>query len=70
MLYLSQGVIMPGDLGVRVDVLQVPTEGFTLKLLSQSYARRDVTIVNFGHTWINTHRDTKMIGRSVTMAPN
>lgn len=57
MLYLSQGVIVPGDLGVRVNVFQVPTERFTLKLLSQSYARRDVTIVNFGHTWINTHKE-------------
>lgn len=32
--YLSQGVIVPGDLGIRVDVLQVPAEWFTLKLLS------------------------------------
>lgn len=31
--HLSQRIIVPGDLGVRVDVLQVPAEGFTLKLL-------------------------------------
>lgn len=47
---------MSGDLGVRVDVLQVPTEGFTLKLLSQRSARGDVTVVHFGHTWRDTHR--------------
>lgn len=46
---------MSGDLRVRVDVLQVPTEGFTLKLLPQSRARCDVAIVHFGHTWTQIH---------------
>lgn len=46
---------MPGNLGVWVDVLQVPAEGFTLELLSEGGARRDVTIVHFGHTWTHTH---------------
>lgn len=50
-LYLAQRVVVSGDLRVRVDVLQVPAERFTLKLLSQSSARRDVTVVHFGHTW-------------------
>ena len=58
---------MPGDLGVGVDVLQVPTERFTLKLLPQSRTRRDVTVVHFGHTWTHTYTSTQ---RSVTMVPN
>lgn len=42
---------MPGDLRIRVDVLQVPTEGLTLKLLPQSVAVGDVPVVHFGHTY-------------------
>lgn len=54
--YLSQRVVVPGDLGVRVDVLQIPAEGFTLELLSQSGASWDVTVVHLGHTWRGKHR--------------
>lgn len=59
---------MPRDLGVRVDVLQVPTEGFTLKLLPQSSARRDVTVVYFGHTWTRRHTHTKRSNKTLHAA--
>lgn len=48
--YLSEGVIVAGNLGVGIDVFQVPTERFTLELLSENRARRDVTVVHFSHT--------------------
>lgn len=51
---------MSGDLRVGVDVLQVPAEGFTLELLSQTRARRDVTVVHFGHTWTHTQTDSNI----------
>lgn len=46
---------MPRDLGIRIDVLQVPAEGFTLEFLSQRRASGNVTVVHLGHTWRHRH---------------
>lgn len=47
--YFTKWVVSPGDLGVGVDVLQVPGEGFALQGLAQGFAGRDVPVVHPHH---------------------
>lgn len=41
---------MAGDLGVWIDVFQVPGEGLALELLPQGGPSGDVPVVHLGHT--------------------
>ena len=58
--YLSEGVVSPGDLGVGVDVLQVPGEGLALQGLAEGLAGRDVTVVHTHHACRGRQRGQMM----------
>jgi len=53
--YLPEWVISAWNLRIRVDVLQVPWEGFTLQSFPQGLPRWNIPIIHPNHTWRNTN---------------
>ena len=50
----AQVEVVQWQLALGVDCLQVPAEGFALKLLPQLLSGRDVAAVNFPRQWVET----------------